>query len=180
MSDHLEKFVIDHKSEFDSYEPSPDLWQKIIKIEEKPTSTKPKTIYYLTRVAAVLVVAFVSVFVYEKYFDKPESTALSNTTFTELEEAENYYITEINQKLNELETNYTEFSEVKNDVMIDLNELDKATNELKNELGKNINNEEVVLNLIETYRLKLDLLEQVLFQLHQVKNDNDLDNLKNI
>jgi len=181
MSDKLEKFILDNKSEFDNYEPSPELWQKVIKIDGKPNTVKSYAFYYVWRVAAILLIVFLSVFVYEQFIKKDNNLSYQNSESGELIEAENYYNHQIRQKLTELEKYYPEFSEVKYDVLNDLDELDKVAKELKTELGNNINNEEVVLNLIENYRLKLNLLEEVLNQLRQVKQENnEFEKTKNI
>ncbi|HPD65084.1 MAG TPA: hypothetical protein P5050_05985 [Bacteroidia bacterium] len=188
MSERFEKFVKDHRDEFDVYEPSPEVWSNIAHQLKTPLQ-KSKTIwYYPLRIAAVLAIAFVSVFVYEKFIRNTtdnqslaESEKSMEAEKNEILEAEVYYNHQVNLMLDELNRNYPEFQSVKADVKADLEELDQACKELKAELGNNINNEEIIVKLIENYRLKLNILEEVLFQLRKAReSENKSSDNKNI
>jgi len=172
MNDALEKFIREHRNEFDNYEPSPDLWKKIV-LKEEPEKFVINRIWLKSvfRLAAILLIIFISVFVYEKFFDHDNiKNTMVDPEIASLNETEAYYNIEIKNKLAELEQYSPEFSDVKYDVINDLKELDSVAVTLKSDLGTNINNQEVVMNLIENYRLKLQILEDVLLQLKQAEN----------
>jgi hypothetical protein len=56
---------------------------------------------------------------------------------------------------------------VSSDVLNDMNLLDAAFNELKDDLNDNADNEEVVQAMMDTYKVKLQILEQILEQLQE-------------
>lgn len=181
MSDKLEKFINEHRDEFDIYEPSPDLWWKIADRMDNPAIKHKDNWYYIFRIAAILIIVFVSFFIYEKIIVKQPVTKINKRDKEELTvekaemlSAEVYYNHQINLLLDELDKNYPEFQSVRKDVELDLAELDNACSELKKELGNNINNEEIIIKLIENYRLKLSILEEVLSQLRKAKKINEL------
>jgi hypothetical protein len=85
-------------------------------------------------------------------------------------EAEAYYAREVDNLVSELDEYAPEYDFVKEDVMYDLAELDSAYIELKTELKGEIFSEEVVESMIENYRLKIMMLEDVLNQLRRTKD----------
>jgi hypothetical protein len=177
MQDKLEKFIQDNREQFDSYEPSPDLWKKIIKEDDAlqiSGAKANKTIrYFVFRVAAVLLVAVLSIFAYEqiKTIRSAENLASDQTNeqlapeIIELMEAETYYGQQVDAKMKELESYSNGFADVKADVLADFEELDAAYTDLLNELGSDIYKQEVIESMIENYRLKIAILEEVIHQL---------------
>jgi hypothetical protein len=63
---------------------------------------------------------------------------------------------------------------LRKEINIELSELDKIYRELKEDLKDNADNEEVVAAMIQNYRLKLEILEEILQQL-QPANENTED-----
>ena len=81
---------------------------------------------------------------------------------SELAEASEYYTSEINYRLaaaRELVDDQSVFE--------DLDELDRAFAELKNDLKDNADNEEVVIAMMENYQLKLKILDRILKELRK-------------
>ncbi|WP_424962965.1 hypothetical protein [Ekhidna sp.] len=87
----------------------------------------------------------------------------------EVAELENYYEGEINQKVilikNQLEDDQ---------ILKDLEEMDKAFADLKADLNENVDNEEVITAMMENYRLKLQILEEILNELEKEKSEEVL------
>jgi len=94
----------------------------------------------------------------------------------ELVETETYYNNMVSTKLNELKIYTTGNPEIENDVKYDLNELDSVYAEIKQDLKDNVANDEVIEALIQNYRLKLKILEDLLEQLKQSQNQNKNEN----
>ena len=59
------------------------------------------------------------------------------------------------------------------DLNYDMVELDKVFEELKNDLKDNSDNEEVIEAMIQNYRFKLQMLEEILLQLNKSKNSEN-------
>ncbi len=82
------------------------------------------------------------------------------TKQSELADLESYYQMEINQKVSLIKSHLKDPS-----VLEDLNSMDQAFAELKNDLKDNVDNEEVLLAMMENYQLKLKILEEILLEL---------------
>ena len=163
MQDKLEKFIQENRDEFDVHSPSPDLWDKINKENEVIVFNKASSRrfrFYALRIAAVILIAVISIVAYEQIGKYQEDSKLSSNEemkidpeIVELIEAEAYYGNQVSLKMKELET-YT----------ADFEDLDAAYSELANELGKDIYKQQMIESMIETYRMKISILEEVLMQ----------------
>jgi len=85
----------------------------------------------------------------------------------ELIEAEAYYSVQVSTKLREVETLAKGSPELLEHLHQDLGELDHVYEELKRDLQENLSNEQVVNAMIQSYRLKLEILERLLEQLKE-------------
>jgi len=180
-TDKLEKFVQEHRNEFDDMTPDPAIWDKIGKREPEKPSVNWTTI--LLRVAAVVVI-FVSAYIFVDYLSK--SGSLNNEVANnevvdpkdadmarELMEAEYYYTSQIDERREELYCLTVNNTSLRKDVDTELGDLDKTFAELKNDLKDNADNEEVILAMIRNYRLKLEILDQILKQIRSADKNND-------
>jgi hypothetical protein len=179
-TDKLEKFVKDHRGEFDDLTPNPAIWDRIGKREPDKSSMNWTTI--LLRVAAVVVI-FVSAYIFIDYVSNsgitneiavneeidPEDADMAR----ELMEAEYYYTSQIDERKEEFYCMTVNNAGLRNDIDAELVDLDKTFTELKNDLKDNADNEEVILAMIRNYRLKLEILDEILNQLRSVKNNKD-------
>lgn len=179
-TDKLEKFIIDNRNEFDDLEPSPAMWDKIGKREPKKLEVNWTSI--LLRVAAVVVI-FVSSFIFIDYLSKQnnapglaeaEIETEDGEMYQELMEAEFYYSSQIEQRKEEFYQMAGKNTPLREEINIELSELDKIFRDLKEDLKDNADNEEVVVAMIQNYRLKLEILEEILLQL-DTSNDKKKD-----
>jgi DNA repair exonuclease SbcCD ATPase subunit len=169
--DKFEKYVIDHHNEFDVYEPSPDLWNGV----RRTVAIKPNRYVWLWKAAVVLIIFGASYWA-NSYIGINKRMAGKHTSINqsipELAEAEKYYSGLIQTKLTELQNTLSSYPDIKKDLHKDLAELDKAYSDLKKDLKDNVSNEEVVDAMIQNYRLKLKLLEQIQVELKGQNNTN--------
>lgn len=180
-TDKLEKFVIDNRDDFDDLEPSPAIWDKIQKKEPKTVELNWTKI--LVRAAAV-VVMFVSSYIFIDYLGKQTPGPIMADTevvdpadakiFQDLREADFYYSSMIEQRRDEFYQLAGNDAPLRNEINIELTELDNIFRELKEDLKDNADNEEVVVAMIQNYRLKLEILEEILEQLEPA-NENEKD-----
>jgi hypothetical protein len=171
--DNLEKYILDHRGEFDDQEPDPALWEKIdtrkapvIRINWKGIAWK----------AAAMVAIFVASYYFHDYMasgrQSPRSligkkSEANSPIMRELIEAEAYYTSQINMRKEEVFRLTTSDPEVRHEINDEMVDLDRVYSELKNDLKDNADNEEVIEAMIQNYRLKLDILEEMLARLKQ-------------
>lgn len=178
--DRFEDFIDNHRADFDQAAPEKDLWSRIAEelAEEKKKPKKWPAILY--KAASVILIASISILIYESFDKDPVSNPIVAETdnpeevspvIQELEEIEMYYGMEIETKLKELHQYASYFPEVEEEANEDLEDLDNAFEELKDDLNDAVANEEVLEAMIQNYRLKLELLEGILHQLKKFKED---------
>jgi len=95
----------------------------------------------------------------------------------ELIEAEAYYTSVINLKKDEVFRLTASNPDIRREIDMEMVDLDRVFSELKDDLKDNADNEEVIEAMIQNYRLKLDILEDMLLQLNQTdESQNEKDN----
>lgn len=186
--DKLEQFIIENRDEFDMFEPSAELWDKIQPPAPKVVRLNWKTI--VTRVAAVVVIFIASYFFHDMIQgDKNNGVATSeqhsenegNNEVNVLIEAEMFYTSQINSAKEEIILLSGNDKGLLEDLNTDMVELDNVFAELKNDLKDNSDNEEVIEAMIQNYRIKLEILEEILIQLKKSQtNDNENSNSNEI
>lgn len=182
MKDNLEEYIKNNRESFDFHEPSEDIWNKISKPDKK---NKFSSYTWFSIAASILVVISFSVFYYSFHNQKMaiELSASNDSTQyslpTEIQEAEIFYTTLINKKMSELGSIENSDSEIINDVNNDFNQLDSIYIDLKNELNSNVANEELIEAMIQNYRTKLSILENLLTSI-QSKNIAQNENNKQV
>lgn len=166
MKDRLEEFVRGHSQEFDILEPNEALWGSIEKKLDK--GKKVKFSYYLSRAAAVAAIFALSFMVQQYFFREKNKVA----EIPELKEAEMYYTGLIDAKLQEIKPFLAEYPEIEQEMEADLSELDSVYNGLRNDLKDNVANQEVLEAMIENYRMRIEILEEMLHFLDKNSDDN--------
>ncbi|MCB2218780.1 MAG: hypothetical protein KQI35_00190 [Bacteroidetes bacterium] len=182
--DKLEQFIRANRREFDAMEPPDDLWNKI-----KPTSSiDPKKTFkkYALRIAAAITIFLAAWFsndlIRSFQFDHG-ADEMKNLSPAQMEqyqllmEAELFYTSRINQARSDLTILAGEDKTIIRDINSDLSELDEVFEDLKNDLMDNGDNQEVIEAMIQNYRIKLDILEQMLEQLRrsEINQKNEVD-----
>jgi hypothetical protein len=166
MKNRLEEFVRGHSQEFDVFEPNEALWGNIEKKLDK--GKKIRLSYFLSRAAAVAAIFALSFMVQQYFFGERNRIP----EIPELKEAEMYYSGLIDSKLQEIKPFLAEYPDIEQEMDADLSELDSVYNSLRNDLKDNVANQEVIEAMIENYRMRIDLLEEMLHFLDKNNNDN--------
>lgn len=177
--DKLEQFILENRGEFDDQVPSEGNWDKIaanIKVARNINWTNR-----LVRVAAAAVI-FVSAYIFIDYnfntgSDSRIVSGLSEPEIYEkipvLAEARAYYSSQISTMENEVYRIAGENSHIREEISLEFGELDQIFEELKSDLKDNAANEEIIEAMIQNYRIKLQILEDIL---NQLKNADDYNN----
>jgi hypothetical protein len=171
--DKLEKYILDHRNEFDDQEPDPTVWDRI-------ETRKAPVIRINWKGAALKAAAVAAIFVASYFFhdfmasrnqttEKLFSKNMENASpiIKELIEAEAYYSSMISQKQDEIFRLTATNPDIRHEIDMEMVDLDRVYSELREDLKDNAHNEEVIEAMIQNYRLKLDILEEMLFQLKQ-------------
>jgi predicted CopG family antitoxin len=172
MSDRLEKFVKQHHEQFDSREPDPSIWLKI-----NPASTpvvKDRRPMRWLRIAAAVAVIFAgsTAGIYFLTGEKADQELYSNELYREIMETEQYYSQMVSDRYNELKPFLAANPAASEMLTTDMEELDEVYAELKEDLKDNASNPEVIEAMILNYRVKLEILEDLLNQLKEKENQD--------
>jgi hypothetical protein len=175
--DRLEQFIAESRDQFDLYDPDDKVWKEVSKtIHKKQHITSWKTI--LWRAAAVIVI-FAASFLFWEYLNSSErligrqEKKMQKLDIPELREAEVYYTNMVDNRLRELIPLIQQNPELQNELNNDLRELDSIYAELQKDLIDNIANDEVVEAMIQNYRLKLEILEDLLEHLQETSKNEE-------
>lgn len=180
MKDKFEKFMQTNREVFDIYEPSDNVWEGIEKNIRRRSNGKIHWRIVLTRVAAALIIFVASYYFHDWYNSHDRETVMAEADKTnnipELQEIENYYEGVIDDKLDEIEPMLTQYPGLDEEINRDLGRLDSIYIDLKKDLKDNIANREVIEAMIENYRLRVQILEDLLGMLdpenEKPKQDN--------
>lgn len=203
MSERFEKFVKDHREGFDILEPNAALWGKI---ESRLDKNRKRSFSILWKAAAVAIVFGFSFWAQMQLEDTPQvATSINiskdsssgfaqiaesnqnpvtetekneNTLLPEFAETEKYYSRRVSSTMKELKVYLVKYPDVAHDMKKDLAELDSVYHALKRDLGDNVAQEEILSAMIQNYRMKLQILEDIKNELMQntaikTKNNNE-------
>jgi hypothetical protein len=171
MDDRIKKFISEHRDEFDFREPDPAIWKEIEADIRVKRELKWRVI--VARAAAVVLIFVASYGVNELVHrvnsrkNQASETPGGNAgnTVPGLHEAEAYYTGLVNQRLDELKPIIANCPSIKEELNFDMSELDSVYLDLKADLKDNMDNQEVVEAIIENYRLKIRILEDLLSEM---------------
>jgi hypothetical protein len=172
MSDRLEDFVKQQREQFDLREPDPSIWLKI-NPANVPVVRERKSMRWL-RVAAAVAMIFAgsTAGIYFLTGQKAETDQFASELYQEIHETEQYYSQMVSQRYDELKPFLMENPGAEEMLNADMEELDEVYLELKEDLKDNVANPEVIEAMILNYRVKLEVLEDLLNQLKEKENQD--------
>ncbi len=155
--DELEKHIRDHREEMDVHNPDPGLWNRIEK--DLPRRERRLTTMFL-RVAAIVLIAvggIVAIFAVLRTGEK-----MNDPYVTAAQETYYYYDSQIRVLYEEAEPLLTANPEVRSELTRGMSELDSLSAQIIRDLHDNIASQEVLEALIINYRLRIELIEDML------------------
>ena len=174
----MEDYIRNNRKELDKYSPSPDAWKKI-----KAGLGKENTpLIWFSAAAMIVVILGTAALFYvwqnkeRTVFSDREINAILQKVDPQLKETEIYYNNMVNNLYNEATPLLTDYPDVENELFKDLSEIDSICADIKNDLKDNIANQEVIEALINNYRIKIRLLEDLMNILKQNENDPEKNN----
>jgi hypothetical protein len=170
MDDRLERFISENREGFDFREPDPRVWKKI----EKRTGHRKINPWFVMRRVAAVVLIFAASYAasefihryrnHQRVSEKPAGDQW-NSSGDGFRETEAYYAGLFNQKMDELKPVIANCPALEEELNYDMSELDSIYADLKKDLKDNMANQEVIEAIIENYRLKISILEDLLTEI---------------
>jgi hypothetical protein len=161
MRDNLKEHIANQREDFEvfDFEPS-ESWKNISERLEVKKRIPWGRIVKMGIAACLIMVTGIAAF----HFGKASGEEVA---MQEWEEAQQYYELQINTKLSLVKSKLDDPM-----IMADMEAMDEAIGELKRDLKDQVDNEEVVEAMMENYRLKLKILESILFELNKDQNED--------
>lgn len=166
--DELEKHILNGREEMDLHDPSPGLWSRI---EKGLPQRQRHTARYLLRAAAVLVIAVAGT---TAVFMITRTAGMANDPDVKaVKEAYYYYDSRIKTLYREARPLLTANPDINTELTEGMSELDSLSAQIIDDLKDNIASSEVVEALIQNYRLRIELLEDMLRLMQENENENE-------
>ncbi|MEO6549721.1 MAG: hypothetical protein ABIN94_17095 [Ferruginibacter sp.] len=190
MSRKLEKFIGDHRNEFDDLVPSASIWDRLAaEFEPKKKKQFMLTPFYKWSIAAaILVTTGIAFFVVMNNNKATEITpVVINDTSANHDMVTSEYASEVNEfaklvvlKQAELKALAPEQPALYQKFATDITQLDSSYKSLKSKLGATPNREMLIEAMIQNLQLQLNVLNQQLNIINQIKqsksNHHEKDN----
>lgn len=168
--DRLEDFIRKNREDIDILVPSQGVWKNI----SKRTPQKRRWYYYYSAAAVFLVILGTALIL----FQNGDNIIHMNETDRQLKETELYYNNLINSLYDEAEPMLTGYPDLNKELESDFDRIDSLCTEIRKDLRDNVANQEVITALIQNYRIKIRILEEMLTVLRENENipENDKKN----
>ncbi len=166
--DELKHRVEAERNEFEIYHvDAEELWSKID--HDLSKTRRMHSLRWISRVAAAVVIGFGITWLASIYTSDPWSNGVALSDLSpELAETEFFYLQQVAEKMQMIQASDQALDP---EVLDNLAVLDSAYQELKMDLKDNIDNEEVVNAMITNYRIRLQILEQILREIKEHNNE---------
>ncbi len=170
MTDRLKDFINTNFDEFNELEPPKQSWDHISAKMGHRQNFRYRLLKYSGAAVAAALLGF---FLYLGPLNNSQNQKFDLADIPEIVETEAYYTLQVNQKRDQVYKLAGGHPELKQEMDNDLAELDSLMLELKNDLNDNVSNAEVVDAMIQNYRMKLMILEDIMSFLEQKNNNTE-------
>jgi len=177
-TDPLEKFVRSHRDAFDELEPEPRLWPEIeARIQAPKISLWKNHLIKVAAVAAIFIAGYFFSFIVNKVEknETQQSMAVQSPEIQELLEAKAYYTSQIDERSKMVFKLASNNPAIKAEISNEFSQMEEAFKQLQHDLADEVASEVVIEAMIQHYRLKLELLEDILQQLQAAAPEKDTD-----
>ena len=172
--DKLEEHIRQSREELDRYSPPSAIWRRIRKELKKKN---PMLRRWFSIAAMIVVILGTAIVLFRPEYRWSDSNRQNSNNEgrtqlnSQLKETEVYYNNLVNSLYTEATPFLTKNPEIKKELNTDLSQLDSICTDLKKDLKDNIANQDVVEALIQNYRIKIRLLEDMLTILKENENN---------
>lgn len=175
MKDELEKYIIKNKSDFDDHKLNEadklKFWNAISEeLSEQSIKMIPIWRKPIFRIAASIILLFGFAFSFMMFNGNTHENRIVNE---ELHEIDSHYKSLVNNQIQLIKNNTNLSTADQDDFLLLVEDLDLEYDKLKNELKKGINNEKIIEAIINNYRKKIQLMENLLERSYPTKTTFD-------
>ncbi len=174
--DRLEEYISSKREDLDKYTPSDNVWKGIRK---NLHSRRRDIIMWLSAAAMIIVILSTAVLFYiakerENYvLTKKDADIRLMKANPELMESEIYYNNLIHDLYIQATPLLTKNPDIEKELRNDMSQIDSICVDIKKDLKDNVANQEVIEALINNYRIKIRILEDLLNTLKQDQNSEN-------
>ena len=175
--DRLEEYIRRNREDLDRYNAPEGLWKRISKKLKKGKFTNRQWLSIAAMFVAILGTAlllFRPVFRWSVSDNQNNNDNSSIQLNPQLKETEAYYNNLVNSLYSEATPLLTNNPDIKKELNTDLAHLDSICTDIKKDLKDNISNQDVIEALVQNYRIKIRILEDML----NVLKGNELNQVK--
>lgn len=172
--DEFEKFIKQNKSKFNDHKADTSkIWNAInLELDKPKTKVVPLWESTIFKVAASVII-ILGILTIVKLSVGINSDSNSNLANTELQEINFHYQKLIVAQVNLVKKNTNLSADNKEEFLGFIEELDKEYNTLIIDLNDNLDNELVLEAIVNNYKKRIELLENLLKQIKESKNNTD-------
>lgn len=170
--DRLEEHIRKNREELDKYNPPSDTWKRIEKELKKDKRRIPQWISIAAMVAVIFGTAVLLFRPVYRWSDDKKNNETSKYN-PQLRETEIYYNNLVNSLYKEASPLLTANPDIRQELNLDMSHLDSICIDLKKDLNDNISNQEVMEALIQNYRIKIQILEDMVKVLKENENPTE-------
>jgi len=173
--DKLEEHIRKNREALDRYDPPSGVWRRIRK---KIFIKKSSPLRLVISIAAMFTIILVSALLFMKPGKfLPGNRMTGNISVSDhhpqLKETEIYYNNLVFSLYNEVSPLLAANPDIRKELLTDISHLDSIYVEIRRDLKDNIANQEVIDALIQNYRIRIELLEDMLIILREDENNPD-------
>jgi hypothetical protein len=163
--DKLEEYIRKNREELDKYNPPSSIRRNL---GRELKTRKSMTKHWLSIAAMIIVILGTAIVLFKPVRSR---NGILSQSDPQLKETEIYYNQLAKTLYNEAAPLLTKNPEIREELNADLSQLDSICIDLKKDLKDNISNQEVVEALIQNYRIKINILEDMLVVLKEENNN---------
>ncbi|EDP96845.1 hypothetical protein KAOT1_16818 [Kordia algicida OT-1] len=175
MKDELKNYIQSHKNQFDDHSINEvdklALWEKISEqLPETPKKGIPLWKKASFRVAAAIVLLFGCLFL---YFNTNKTAGEYDMVSDEFRQIDTHYKSLVQNQIQLVKTSANLSKQEQEAFLSHIDTLDKEYIKLKKELKQGVNNQLIIEAIINNYRKKIQLMEDLLRRSYPVQNTAD-------
>lgn len=174
----IDKIIRNNIENFNKAEPDKGHFERFaakLKMQKKKKRPFTSFTFMLKAASIAILVALSFLWTYDNLIKPtPEKTGISLSEISdEYREVEFYYTQQVNMKYGQIR-NMDVFADStqKSRLLKELSDMDSIYANLQKELKTSPKDKRIINAMIEHYQLKVDVLNQILHQLEQIKNEN--------
>jgi hypothetical protein len=168
----FEKYIKEHRAQLDSDRPRPGHEERFMQKLDRLAGERPvRTVRFrhVIQVAASLAIILTSAVLLIRHSDQ-DSMARKEIPASFME-ADIYYASQVEDKYDQISDFNFEDEEEKTVLLNELNDLESYHQQLMQDLEANPDDDRVINALIRHYQVKLEVMDQIILQLNQIKSE---------